>query len=39
MIYYAGDTVYGDGRILRQIRQRLRRPDVALIPIGAYAPR
>ncbi|MGA8706355.1 MAG: MBL fold metallo-hydrolase [Steroidobacteraceae bacterium] len=37
--YFAGDTGYGDGRIFHQLRQRVGRPDLALIPIGAYAPR
>ncbi|KAB2688470.1 hypothetical protein F9L08_06190 [Brucella tritici] len=39
LIYFAGDTAYGDGRIFRSIRQNLGCPDVALLPIGAYAPR
>jgi L-ascorbate metabolism protein UlaG (beta-lactamase superfamily) len=38
-VYFAGDTGYGDGRIFRQMRTRIGRPDLALIPIGAYAPR
>jgi L-ascorbate metabolism protein UlaG (beta-lactamase superfamily) len=38
-VYFAGDTAYGDGRIFREMRQRIGRPDLALIPIGAYAPR
>ncbi len=37
--YFAGDTGYGDGRIFRELRRRIGRPDLALIPIGAYAPR
>ena len=37
--HFAGDTGYGDGRIFRDVRSRLGRPDLALIPIGAYAPR
>jgi L-ascorbate metabolism protein UlaG (beta-lactamase superfamily) len=37
--YFSGDTGYGNGRIFRDIRQRMGRPDLALIPIGAYAPR
>jgi L-ascorbate metabolism protein UlaG (beta-lactamase superfamily) len=37
--HFAGDTAYGDGRIFREIRRRIGRPDLALIPIGAYAPR
>lgn len=39
LIYFAGDTGYGDGRIFREIGARLGGPDMALIPIGAYAPR
>lgn len=38
-IWFVGDTGYGDGAIFKQVRQRLRAPDVALIPIGAYEPR
>lgn len=38
-VYFSGDTGYGNGRIFREIRQRVDRPDLALIPIGAYAPR
>jgi L-ascorbate metabolism protein UlaG (beta-lactamase superfamily) len=38
-IYFAGDTGYGDGAIFRAIRERHGAPDLALIPIGAYAPR
>jgi L-ascorbate metabolism protein UlaG (beta-lactamase superfamily) len=37
--YFAGDTGYGDGRIFREMRRRIGRPNLALIPIGAYAPR
>jgi L-ascorbate metabolism protein UlaG (beta-lactamase superfamily) len=37
--YFAGDTGYGDGQIFREMRRRLGRPDLAFIPIGAYAPR
>ena len=37
--YFSGDTGYGDGWIFREIRRRTGRPDLALIPIGAYAPR
>jgi L-ascorbate metabolism protein UlaG (beta-lactamase superfamily) len=37
--YFAGDTGYGDGQIFREMRIRLGWPDLALIPIGAYAPR
>jgi L-ascorbate metabolism protein UlaG (beta-lactamase superfamily) len=38
-VYFSGDTGYGNGRIFREIRRRIGRPDLALIPIGAYAPR
>ncbi|WP_237650203.1 MBL fold metallo-hydrolase [Xanthomonas translucens] len=38
-VWFAGDTGYGDGAIFREIRARYGAPDVALIPIGAYAPR
>jgi L-ascorbate metabolism protein UlaG (beta-lactamase superfamily) len=34
-LYHAGDTAYFDG--FREIGERLR-PDVALLPIGAYRP-
>lgn len=39
MVYFAGDTGYGDGNIFREMRERVGAPDLALIPIGAYAPR
>ena len=38
-IYFAGDTGYGDGSLFPAIRARLGSPDLALLPIGAYAPR
>jgi len=38
-VYFAGDTGYGDGTLFMTIRERLGSPDVALLPIGAYAPR
>lgn len=38
-IWFVGDTGYGDGRIFGEVRGRLGIPDLALIPIGAYAPR
>ena len=38
-IWFVGDTGYGDGRIFGEVRERLGAPDIALIPIGAYAPR
>ncbi|MDY8108996.1 MBL fold metallo-hydrolase [Fulvimarina sp. 2208YS6-2-32] len=38
-VYFVGDSGYGDGGIFRQIAERHGEPDLALIPIGAYAPR
>ena len=38
-VWFAGDTGYGDGAIFRDIAGEHGPPDVALIPIGAYAPR
>lgn len=38
-VWFAGDTGYGDGAIFRDLRARFGAPDVAAIPIGAYAPR
>lgn len=38
-IWFAGDTGYGDGAIFADIHDRHGAPDIALIPIGAYAPR
>jgi len=36
-VYYAGDT--GWGQHFKSVRERLGRPRVALIPIGAFKPR
>jgi L-ascorbate metabolism protein UlaG (beta-lactamase superfamily) len=38
-IYCAGDTAYQDGKIFSAIRNRCGSPLVAILPIGAYAPR
>ncbi|MBU3078837.1 MBL fold metallo-hydrolase [Sphingomonas quercus] len=38
-VYFAGDTGYGDGAIFRSMRASYGPSDVALLPIGAYAPR
>ena len=38
-IYLAGDTGYGDGRIFLEVAERFPVLDVAVLPIGAYAPR
>lgn len=37
LVYFAGDTGYGD--IFGTMREGFGSPDLALIPIGAYAPR
>ncbi len=39
LVYFAGDTGYGTGAIFEAMRAAYGRPDLALIPIGAYAPR
>jgi L-ascorbate metabolism protein UlaG (beta-lactamase superfamily) len=39
LVYFAGDTGYGDGTIFRAMRDLYGPVDVALLPIGAYAPR
>lgn len=36
-VYFAGDTGYGS--FLKLIRETIGEPDVAFLPIGAYAPR
>jgi L-ascorbate metabolism protein UlaG (beta-lactamase superfamily) len=39
VIYCAGDTAYHDGTIFKEIGERFGAPVVAILPIGAYAPR
>jgi L-ascorbate metabolism protein UlaG (beta-lactamase superfamily) len=39
LVYNAGDTALGDGRIFLDIAERFGPPDVAILPIGAYEPR
>ncbi len=39
LVYFAGDTGYGAGAIFRAMRELHGPVDVALLPIGAYAPR
>lgn len=39
LVYNAGDTAYGDGRIFRDLPKRFGAPDIAILPIGAYEPR
>jgi L-ascorbate metabolism protein UlaG (beta-lactamase superfamily) len=36
-LLFAGDTAYGP--VFREVAPRLPRPDLALVPIGAYKPR
>ena len=38
-IYCAGDTAYGDGAIFSDVGRRCGSPAVAVVPIGAYAPK
>ncbi len=38
-LYCAGDTAYRDGVLFREIAKRFGPPEVAVLPIGAYAPR
>jgi L-ascorbate metabolism protein UlaG (beta-lactamase superfamily) len=37
-IYHAGDTGYGDGRVFKATGAKFGGFDLALLPIGAYAP-
>src|SRR5690606_28241087 len=39
VVYVAGDTGYGDGGSFRGLRARFGAPKLAVLPIGAYAPR
>ena len=39
LAYFAGDTGLGDGAIFAAMRREHGAPDLAAIPIGAYAPR
>ena len=39
VIYFAGDTGYGEGNTFRGIRARFGTPRLSLLPIGAYEPR
>jgi L-ascorbate metabolism protein UlaG (beta-lactamase superfamily) len=38
-VYFAGDTGYGDGALFSEIAARHPPIRLALLPIGAYAPR
>jgi L-ascorbate metabolism protein UlaG (beta-lactamase superfamily) len=39
VIYFAGDTGYGEGQTFRDVRNRFGPPRLSLLPIGAYEPR
>jgi L-ascorbate metabolism protein UlaG (beta-lactamase superfamily) len=39
IIYFAGDTGYGDGGTFREILEAFGPPRLSLLPIGAYEPR
>lgn len=39
VIYFAGDTGYGEGGHFRQVREQFGDSRLALLPIGAYEPR
>jgi L-ascorbate metabolism protein UlaG (beta-lactamase superfamily) len=39
LVYFAGDTGFGDGSTFRAIRETFGPPRLSLLPIGAYAPR
>ena len=38
-IYFAGDTGYGDGKLFEQLGEKHGGFRLAIVPIGAYAPR
>lgn len=38
-IFHVGDTAYRDGALFRDVRARFGAPRLAVLPIGAYAPR
>ncbi len=39
LIYFAGDTGFGDGATFTMVRERFGAPRLSLLPIGAYEPR
>jgi L-ascorbate metabolism protein UlaG (beta-lactamase superfamily) len=39
VIYFAGDTGYGEGRTFMSVREQFGPPRLSLLPIGAYEPR
>jgi L-ascorbate metabolism protein UlaG (beta-lactamase superfamily) len=38
LIYFAGDTGYGQGSTFREVHDRFGAPRLSLLPIGAYEP-
>lgn len=38
-IYFVGDTAYAGGEHFKKIHQQYGKPDVAILPMGAYEPR
>jgi L-ascorbate metabolism protein UlaG (beta-lactamase superfamily) len=38
-IYFVGDTAFGDGNTFREVARAHPRLGLALLPVGAYAPR
>jgi L-ascorbate metabolism protein UlaG (beta-lactamase superfamily) len=39
IIYFAGDTGFGNGGLFEEVRERFGPPRLSLLPIGAYEPR
>lgn len=39
LVYFAGDTGFGDGATFTAIHRQFGRPRFSMLPIGAYAPR
>jgi L-ascorbate metabolism protein UlaG (beta-lactamase superfamily) len=39
IVHHVGDSAYGDGATFRAVRAAFGPPRLALLPIGAYAPR
>jgi L-ascorbate metabolism protein UlaG (beta-lactamase superfamily) len=39
VVYFAGDTGFGEGLTFQNVRQQFGAPRLSLLPIGAYEPR
>jgi L-ascorbate metabolism protein UlaG (beta-lactamase superfamily) len=39
LIYFAGDTAFGEGATFRKLHEDVGSPRLSLLPIGAYEPR